>query len=218
MYIPKNKIITNLYTRDKKLVYKDSQEYYTGYYWKSYDGKFFTGKNPNEKPSYELELVEPTEETFNVTTPTTKIAYTDAPTIFDDLNTEGYSEELIVEYSQLKNINLNTNQSKNLPYQFYPQPTQSDYDLGVFQRYFCVKANENIYLEINQETFNKLTSRDSNWKWELYIVFQLGWTLIGEKDQAYNANRNTVLITERRLNREGLQLFLREDYVKFWKP
>lgn len=218
MYIPKNKIITNLYSRDKKLVYKKSQEYYTGYYWKSYDGKFFTGKNPNEKPSFELEFVEPTEETQSSTTPISKIAYTDAPTIFDDINQEGYDEELIIEYAQLKNINLNRSTVKNLPYQFYPKPTQSDYDLGTFTRYFCVKTNENIYLEISEEVYNKLTSRDSNWKWETYIAFQLPWTLIGEKNAVYLANRNSVLITEQRLNRKGLQIFLKENYLKFWNP
>ena len=48
MYIPKNKISTNLYSRNDDLVYKFNQKKYTGYYYKTYDGKYFTGKNPND--------------------------------------------------------------------------------------------------------------------------------------------------------------------------
>ena len=54
MYVPLNRIITNLYTAPGEFVYKNSNAPYNGYYWKSYNGKIFTGKNPNDIPNEEL--------------------------------------------------------------------------------------------------------------------------------------------------------------------
>ena len=56
MYIPLNRLITNLKTTQNEFVYKDTLFPYNGYYWKSYDGKYFTGKNPNDLPSVEIIL------------------------------------------------------------------------------------------------------------------------------------------------------------------
>ena len=70
MYIPKNRIITNLYTNTNEYVYKGTNVYYKGFYWKMYNGKLFTGKNPNELPNEELELVEATQDKGSIITPT----------------------------------------------------------------------------------------------------------------------------------------------------
>jgi hypothetical protein len=48
MYIPKNKIKTNLYTEGKEYVFPISNVVYIGYYHKLYDGRIFTGKTPND--------------------------------------------------------------------------------------------------------------------------------------------------------------------------
>ena len=58
MYIPKNKIKTNLYTRGDEYQNVSTGIPYTGYYWTMYNGKIFTGKNPNEKPTEELINIE----------------------------------------------------------------------------------------------------------------------------------------------------------------
>ena len=49
MYIPKNKIQTNLYTSDEYV--DDARNPYTGYYYKLYNGTFFTGRYPGEIPN-----------------------------------------------------------------------------------------------------------------------------------------------------------------------
>ena len=63
MYIPKNKIITNLYTNGLQINNPEGEKYfyiintdiiYEGYYWKDYKGKFYTGKTPNDKPTQQL--------------------------------------------------------------------------------------------------------------------------------------------------------------------
>ena len=87
MYIPKNRILTNQYTDDNKLMVKSTQEYYRGFYYKQFDGKYFTGKTPNDPPNNELVPIEDTATTFLPDTIQNSIAYGDYPTIFDDLNT-----------------------------------------------------------------------------------------------------------------------------------
>ena len=106
MYIPKNRIVTNQYTNTKELVFKNTQEYYTGFYYKTFDGKFFTGKTPNNPPNDELIKVQDTATTYKPNQLQSEIAYGDFPTIFDDINTPGYSSEMIQDYARLQNINL----------------------------------------------------------------------------------------------------------------
>ena len=44
MYIPKNRIITNLYTRGEEYKNAKTGIPYTGYYWEMYNGTLFTVK------------------------------------------------------------------------------------------------------------------------------------------------------------------------------
>ena len=49
MYYPKSQIVTNLYTNGQEYIIKSNNEKYIGNYWKTSDGKFFTGKTPEDK-------------------------------------------------------------------------------------------------------------------------------------------------------------------------
>jgi hypothetical protein len=62
-YIPKNKIQTNLYTSGGEYTLISSDQEYIGYYYKLYDGKFFTGKTPNEPNSKEIISIIPIKPT-----------------------------------------------------------------------------------------------------------------------------------------------------------
>lgn len=53
-YIPKNKIQTNLYTNGGEYVLLPLEQDYIGYYHKLYNGKYFTGKTPNDSNIKEL--------------------------------------------------------------------------------------------------------------------------------------------------------------------
>lgn len=209
MYIPKNRIITNLYSNQNGLVYKTNKKPYTGYYWKSYDGKIFTGKNPNDLPTQELEIIPSPIDEPNKLNNTSQIAFQDSP--LDD-------QTLIINYTKLKNINIQQSIPLNLPTLYFPTPTPSDYKLGVFTRYFVVKINEIRYLEVNDATYQKIYNHSLDWAWEAYTPFTLPWTLIGVKEEVYNTNRNIVLLTEQRIKKQGLSQFLKENYTKFWIP
>jgi len=53
-YYPKNKIKINLYTSGEEFVIFNTNDNYTGYYYKLYNGKYFTGKTPDDPNSLEL--------------------------------------------------------------------------------------------------------------------------------------------------------------------
>jgi hypothetical protein len=208
MYIPKNRLITNLQTNQGEFVYKDTLISYDGYYWKSYDGKYFTGKTPNDSPSVEIILQ------VNTNTPTDSPTLTIAP-FYNNIIDNNSEIDLTSEYIPLKNIDIAT--VKLLPSQYYPTPTQDDYNLGAFSRYFVVKANENVYLEVNKDTYDNINNQSPDWAWELYTPIFILWTLTGERDNVFITNRNITQLTEQRLKRRGLQEFLKQNYLKFYQ-
>ena len=51
MYYPPSQIITNLYTGGDEYIILSTGENYVGNYYSLSNGKFYTGKNPNDKPN-----------------------------------------------------------------------------------------------------------------------------------------------------------------------
>lgn len=218
MYIPKNRIQTDLYTNGGEYVYASTQNFYKGFYWKTFDGKIYTGKSPSNKPNQLLEKYQtPSINNLSPTQPLTNSTIVPGEYIGDPDNDVGIIG-IVIEYETVKNpSNITNPNSKYLPVNYFPSPTEENYKLGIFERYFALKANENLYQEINKETYTKLKNKDSDWMWELYIPFIVSWTISGNKEETFKANKNSVLLTEQRLKRKGLQRFLKEDYLKFYK-
>lgn len=204
-YIPLNKIITNLYTDGTEYQLASSGVVYVGFYHKKYNGEIITGKtqnSPNKSP---------------LTPINTKVSNAlQNETSFSTMYIDDISFPLVEEYLDIANLDY-TSQTKELPSQFYPKPNPEDYALGTFTRYFCVKVNQPIYLELSKETYNFLVNHDPNYLWEPYIPFKTQWTLVGDRREVYNTNRNMVLLLEKRLKVIGLQRFLNENYLKFYK-
>jgi|TARA_B110000908_G_scaffold153721_1_gene190494 hypothetical protein len=224
MYFPKNKIITNLYTagsvtsspltdieNDTPLINTETGEVYIGYYWKDYQGRFYTGKTPNDSPTIPLILQKPPEKTTPQNPQHIPLSQYYSPQEGVD-----YNPSMLYEYTTSNNINIEV--LKTIPTQSYPTPTENDYKVGNFKRYFCVKANENSYLELDKKTHDKLSSKNSNWAYELYIPFYITWYITGEESQVESTNKNLVIIYEQRSNRKGFKEFLRENYTKYYTP
>ena len=220
MYIPKNRLITNLKTNQGEFVYKDTNVPYNGVYWKSYDGKYFTGKNPNDAPTREIEIsTQPATDnsTSNINFQISPL-FVSVPDLDDSIDLP-FIDSLSPDFTYLilKKVDLNKSEIKYLPSQYYPKPTQDDYNLGAFSRYFVVKSNENIYLEVNKDTYDSINNQSPDWAWELYVPFTILWTLTGERDNVFITNRNITQLTEQRLKRRGLQEFLKQNYLKFYQ-
>ena len=193
MYYPKSQIVTNLYTSGQEYVIKSTSENYIGNYWKTSDGKFFTGKTPEDKNIQELVVA---RSKFSET-PSSSPSYTqpvqvdlaltyDSPYVGD--NPDLYNEKNVLDYAKLKNIDIINPPSLLLPVPFNPQPTQDDYNLGEFTRYFCKKTNELIYIEINKDTYDKLVGQEPTYLWQLYTPFKYQWIISGDKETVYKTN------------------------------
>lgn len=215
-YIPLNKIITNLSTNGEKYQTPDGV-IYVGPYWKKYTGEIFSGKNPNDTPSLQLSPINPNQPQNSQSQPlTTNTSYNLLNV--DDLGEAGdlYEKELVEEYLSIRGVDYTTLTFK-IPTQYFPQPTEDDYKLGVFTRYFCVKINEKAYLELNKDTYTNLIKQNSEWNWQYYLPFTLSWTLTGEESVVKQTNFNMVILQEQKNRRVGLKEFLKFNYLKFYK-
>lgn len=202
MYYPKSKILTNLYTNGGEYALKINKTPYIGFYHKLYDGKIFTGKNSDD--SYIEELI---EQNYSVEEGGGYIDY------------KGVIERVIningIIYNRLKQIDLL--ETKLYPIFYYPQPTQKEYDLGEFQRYFVKKTNELVYLEISKDDFTAIKNKDPKYAYESYIPFTFAWQIYGNRIDVLQTNRNTVLLQEQKLKIRGLQEFLQNKYDKYYQ-
>jgi len=217
-YIPKNRIKENLYTRGDEFILVGTREFYTGFYHSLYTGEFFTGKTQNDKPTepiikYEASGISPIPPNLENEN---KIALflNDPDPIVDKSQ---WNQTDIVTYLKLKNKDIQDDDIRMMPQFHYSSPTEEDYQLGSFTRYFAVKVNELQYLEIDKKTYEKMNKQSLNITWELYQIFKIQWTLDGIESEVFDINRDQVLITERNINRLGLQEFLSNDYLKFYR-
>ncbi len=205
-YIPKNRIVSNLYTNGGDFQILTTGENYTGYYWKSYDGSFFTGKNQNDIPSQKLIKSTPSE-----------LPFSNPKKSYSSLNTDNEYSLDVEDYIAITSQNPNQ-LTQFLPHTHFPKPTKEDYKLEEFTRYFCVKINTNTFMEISKETFNSIFSQDVEWDWEPYIPFKLKWNIKGDKEEVKTNNYKLVVLKEKELKRMGLKEYLNNNYLTFWYP
>ena len=194
MYYPKSQIQTNLFTKGEQLQLVSSKEEYIGYYWKTSKNEYFTGKNPTDGSPLALELIP-------ITPPET-------------VNTLVIKQDNTV-YNTLKNVD--TSKSLLLPSYQKPTPTEDDYQIGYFTRYFAKKQNQNLYIEISQKTYNKLSSRNSDYEYKSYFIFTLKWQISGTKNRVQETNKKVIATTERGFSLEGLASYLNFNYLEFYK-
>ena len=170
MYYPKNKIQTNLYTNGYELVYLSTLNNYVGFYYKTYDGKYFSGKSNDDVTSEELINIVPAIDSSN--------EYQTSPD-FDNIN----ATLLTIGYNQ-----MNLPILSKLPLFTYSTPTQDDYKKGRFERYFVRKSNEPKFTEIDKLQFERFSSKDSQYAWQFYIPFFMTWSIEGDKDKVKETN------------------------------
>jgi hypothetical protein len=200
MYYPLSQIITNIYANPGELEYKSSRKPYTGYYWKNSKGQLYSGKTPQDLPTEELIQV------TNLLENTTESSI---------LNTSIYYN-LSVENSQYINL-TNPSSPGFLPYYSPTLPTQQDYQIGEMRRYFCKKTNENIYLEINNNTYIKILGKDPTIAYQYYIPFNIPWQLTGTKEQAFTTNKNIVELTMKQQKLPMFDAYIKKDYLKYYQ-
>ena len=194
MYFPESQITPNQYTNGGEFQVKSTCQDYKGYYFITSTGQRYTGRNQNDNPVLELtSLISNTSNTNpNLPEVTTLTDYT-----YNNIIPAPFK----IIYKPVYNPNI---------------PTQQDYQIGEYRRYFCKKTNEIIYLEINQNTFNKLATQSPDILWQYYLPFYLPWNLTGTKEQVATVNRNIVLLTMKNLSLPQFDAYLKFDFTKYY--
>jgi len=194
MYFPESQITPNQYTNGGEFQVKSTGQDYKGYYFITSTGQRYTGRNQNDNPVLELtSLISNTSNTNpNLPEVTTLTDYT-----YNNLITAPTS----IIFKPAYNPNL---------------PTQQDYQIGEYRRYFCKKTNEIIYLEINQNTFDKLSTQSPDILWQYYLPFFIPWNLTGTEEQVATVNRNIVLLTMKNLPLPQFDAYLKFDFTKYY--
>ena len=192
MFYPKNKIKPNQYTTGNEFQYVGTQEVYVGDYYATYDGKFFTGKtfNPNDsRRTLELERIPSNPEATAVTL-----------SVVENEATQAYlklkSPQSGIEVPQLR----------------MPQPTEEDYNEGQFVRYFAVKRNQPIYIEIDSKTANRLNSQNNSIDWKHWLAFGLEWR-ISNAPAEFVATKNRDAVIERSRANPGFDVYIGDNYT-----
>ena len=205
MYYPKSQIKTNLFTLGDEYVYLGTNNVYSGSYFKTGDGKAFTGKNPKNKPNLPLEPSSINVNDFQPFNPELE-EFPNSYNIIDD------------EYYWAKGINLNdTTPVPKPPIQIQPLPTSNNYSIGEIQRYFTSKINEIKYTEINESQYNSFVSKDSTVQHFLYIAFQLPWIITGDRTSAYEVNLKTIERTQRNFKLQGFKSYFKGRYDQLFR-
>lgn len=214
-YIPLNKIITNQSTKGNEFVIKSNNEEYIGSYYILYNGKFFTGKTPNDPPN--IEIIKSSTVMDGVWERTSEgVEFSQYAENFDGLipGTNNYQNmDEVNNYNIIKGTDLE--KTFLTPQHSYPKPTPKDYELRQFTRCFCYKINEPIFIEITPEVYNFLITKNPNWDFKNYIPFNVPWTITGELGRVEISNKNQVLIAEKNIKRRNLGRFLNFNYTKF---
>lgn len=199
MYFPKSQIKENLYTSGGEFVLARSGKEYIGKYFSTSTGKFYTGKNTQDKPNNEL------RKTLFSTN--------------DDVNLEAEPTNYYVydtSYYKAKNIS-SQGKGPRSPIQSIPEPTEKDYKNGSFFRYFVKKTNESQFIEIDKKEYTNFSQKNPIVIWNLYTPIKLNWQLEGKREEVYLANKNIVSILEKKHQLYGFSLFFRGKFGKYFK-
>jgi hypothetical protein len=209
-YYPLSQITPNLYTNGDEFIYTTGEPY-IGYYYKVSNGNFFTGRTPNSTLG-NIEIIRNTLQ--NNITPSVLYQETSI-NIINASNASADIDPEVIEYNTITKSIYTLDIL--LPY-YNPQlPTQQDYQNTEFTRYFCKKTNEIIYIEINKDQYDKLSIKNPQILWQLYLPFNITWQLTGDKQQVAKVNRNMVELTSFRLKLPSFNLYIKEDYTKYYQ-
>jgi hypothetical protein len=202
-YYPKSQIKTNLYTNGAELVYKSNNQSYIGNYFKTSKGKYYTGKSPDDLTS--VELILSNQININVTSPN-PVFPTNNNLVFPYNVITPVNDAFFGPTQQLPNNPSAGIIPRLIPPYYKTRPTTEEFQLGKYNRYFCKKNNELIYIEISKETYTKLINQDPQIAYDLYTPTSILW-----QDQP-SLNFNAVKLIEQNLKWYGFSQYFKGNF------
>ena len=212
-YIPEHRFQGNLYTNGGEYTILSSGKEYQGFYYKVSTGKFFSGKTPYNSITQELIPIV-ISSTVNNTLSNTSL---NPPriignTLESSLNPIKYPyfgyKSLEQTSTYINAFNIDVNKTYLTPPPFLPNPTSEDYANGTFIRYILFNTVTKNYIEVDQNTFNKISSQNPSWDYFPYISFTLPWKISGTKKEILETNTKMIAVVIQENNLPSLSLYL----------
>jgi len=147
MYIPKFKQTLAKYTDGAEFDLEATGETYRGFYVKTSKGEYFTGKRYLRGASQKLIEKNISNQTYLTPTPE--------------------------EYDNIKQDRESLELKKTLPVPSYV-PSKQYQDTSIY-RYFAKSKITGSILEVSNQTYNELLSRDTKYHYPSYNILQLEW-------------------------------------------
>jgi hypothetical protein len=198
MYYPKSQIKTNLSTNGGEFILSTTKQEYIGSYYETSNGNKYAGKSPQDS---------------------TSILLNESPQLVQASHDPQVTD--LIQQNLIQTFLVTPDYTETLPDRSIPvfnptTPTTQDNQNGQFNRYFCKKNNETRYLEIDQNTYKQLQSRDPKIAWDLYTPIVVLWIIQGNQTQVYNSNKATVQSIETNAKWNGFPQYFQEKYLKYY--
>jgi hypothetical protein len=214
MYFPKSQLIQGLHTKGGELISFKDQQPYIGDYYQTSDGKYYTGKNPEDGTNILLRPLAPGAQTE--LSPARK----NAKKIRSIPGSEPVGENMYMidtNYYHSKGFKINRGSAPRPPINTFPKPLEEDYIQGEYLRYFLKKSNEFKFIEVSKKEYDLFKGKYPNVQSSLYIPIKIVWALTGDKTKVYNINKQIVSIEEKRTNVLGFSSYFKKKFNKYWR-
>jgi hypothetical protein len=205
-YYPSFRVKTNLRTEGSDFLLNGKP--YRGFYYQTFDSRFYSGKNPATGKNERLTPIS---------------TYENAPGINDYV--APYSAvEKFASSTGVKRLTA-VQPNKTEPVSYYPTPTEQDYKKGSIVRYFVKRINDQGYVkEISQEEYASIKNGTATYDVSFYQIAELFWKLTGPINTVRLSQydiRAGIVDTNKRLTENldktflGIKAFIGEEYAKF---
>jgi len=191
---------------------------YKGDYYQTFDGEFFSGKNP---------IVGKNERLTRVIDPKSAM-YPKSVIDKQKKSITLITENVNIDLNSITTPVFNQPKFKGVPTSYNPIPIDNDYNKGYINRYFIKKSNSNGYVtEISPEEYVAVQNGAVPYDVSFWQAIEVFWKLTGplksKRISQYQVRAGIIDTNERLIETAnktffGLKEFIAGDYSKFARP